>query len=388
MAIFFLIAAANPVAAIWMRPGEAGVWTEADNTQPASAVRPDQSVAELIEQGKALYRSQRFKLALAKFEAALKLEPDNDEALGLAAVTAFRLDNQQQSRNYSIRRADLPNQKDSVKAFSYYRAALTYWREVHDLVAKFGEIKEGKVIFTIPEEDRVNVRNGIESGLGYVDKALALTKNFAEAHNVKNLLHAEAALAANDETTAREHRKQSASSLRRALELSRAAGGSKNSDMADFSLPTIRVSEYSLTKEEEDKLADPMKSLIAGGRPVKRTQAIFPSAKPRRSGGRNDPSSKGVTSDGGAYSLGAGRGALTAAYTPGIVKIEVLISAAGDVVFVHVVDGRPDLNGAAILAARDWKFEPAKFEGKPVQVSGVITFDMKPPGRVKPGAKQ
>jgi TonB family protein len=85
-----------------------------------------------------------------------------------------------------------------------------------------------------------------------------------------------------------------------------------------------------------------------------------------------------VTAGGGAYSLGAGRGALTAAYTPGIVKVEVLISAAGDVVFAHVVDGRHDLNGSAVMAAREWKFEPAKFEGKPVQVSGVITFDMKP----------
>jgi TonB family protein len=72
---------------------------------------------------------------------------------------------------------------------------------------------------------------------------------------------------------------------------------------------------------------------------------------------------------------------LTAAYTPGKVKVEVLISATGEVVFGHIVDGRPDLNGAAILAARAWKFEPAKFEGKQVQVSGMITFDMKPAGR-------
>jgi TonB family protein len=127
-----------------------------------------------------------------------------------------------------------------------------------------------------------------------------------------------------------------------------------------------------------------MMKLIEGGRPVKRTQALFPSVRPPRPGaGQGDPSAKGVTAEGGAYSLGAGRGALTAAYAPGRVKIEVLISTAGEVVFAHVVDGRSDLNGAAILAARGWKFEPAKFEGKPVQVSGVITFDMKP-GRVKP----
>jgi tetratricopeptide (TPR) repeat protein len=344
------------------------------------------SVAELIGQGKALYRSQRFKPALAKFEAALKLEPENDEALGLAAVTAFRLDSQPLSRDYFTRRANLPGQKDTVKAFSYYRIALTHWREVHDLVAKFSEVKESKVVASVPEENQASVRYGIESGLEYTDKALAISNNFAEAYNIKNLLHAEAALAASDEETASEHRKKSVESLRQAIKFSKTPAGAKEGDVADFSLPTIRVSEFAHTDEEEGKIEDPIKKLIAGGKPVKRTQALFPSVKPSRSSDQNDPSAKGVTSGGGAYSLGAGRGALTAAYAPGIVKIEVLISTAGDVVFAHVVDGRSDLNGSAILAARSWKFEQAKFEGKQVQVSGVITFDMKP-GRAKATTK-
>src|SRR6266498_1194912 len=84
---------------------------------PAAGAKSDFSAAQLIEQGKALYRAQRLKPALAKFEAALKLEPKNDEALSLAAVTAFRLDLQPQSRDYFIRRANLTGQRDSVKAF-------------------------------------------------------------------------------------------------------------------------------------------------------------------------------------------------------------------------------------------------------------------------------
>jgi tetratricopeptide (TPR) repeat protein len=347
---------------------------------PAAGAKSDFSAAQLIEQGKALYRAQRLKPALAKFEAALKLEPKNDEALSLAAVTTFRLDLQPQSRDYFIRRANLTGQKDSVKAFSYYRVALTYWREVHDLVAKFVAIKENKVVVTTPEQNRADIRSGIKNGLEYADKALAILDNFAEAQNVKNLLHAEAALSADSEEMADEHRRQSVECLRRAIELTKSPAGAKRGDVADFSLPTIRVSEFAHTDEEEGKIEDPMKTLITGGRPVKRTQAIFPGARPAKAGNQDDPSAKGVTKDGGAYSLGAGRGALTAAYAPGIVKVEVLVSSAGDVVFAHVVDGRSDLNGEAILAARAWKFEPAKFEGKPVQVSAVITFDMKPTG--------
>jgi hypothetical protein len=344
----------------------------------AADAKSDLSAVQLIGQGKALYRAQRLKPALAKFEAALKLDPENDEALSLAAVTAFRLDLQPQSRHYFVRRADLKGQKDSVKAFSYYRVALTYWREAHDLVAKFAGIKGNKVAAPTPEQNREDIRSGINKGLEYADKALAILDNFAEVHNVKNLLHAEAALSADSEGMADAHRRQSVGSLRRAIELSKSPTGANVSDVADFSLPTIRVSEFAHTDEEESKIEDPMKTLITGGRPIKRTQATFPGARPAKAGNQDDPSAKGVTKDGGAYSLGAGRGALTAAYAPGIVKVEVLVSSAGDVVFAHVVDGRSDLNGEAILAARAWKFEPAKFEGKQVQVSGMITFDMKP----------
>jgi tetratricopeptide (TPR) repeat protein len=347
----------------------------------AAGAKSNLSVAQLIAQGKALYRAQRLKPALAKFEAALKLDPENDEALSLAAVTAFRLDLQPQSRDYFVRRADLKGQKDSVKAFSYYRVALTYWREAHDLVAKVAGIKVNKVVVTTPELNREDIRSGINKGLEYADKALAILDNFAEAHNIKNLLHAEAALSADSEGMADAHRRQSVGSLRRAIELSKAAAGAKGGDVADFSLPTIRVSEFAHTDEEESKIEDPMKTLITGGRPVKRMQATFPGARPAKAGNQDDPSAKGVTKDGGAYSLGAGRGALTAAYAPGVVKVEVLVSSVGDVVFAHVVEGRSDLNGEAILAARAWKFEPAKFEGKQVQVSGMITFEMKPGGR-------
>src|SRR5262245_66603280 len=189
--------------------------------KPAGGAKSGSGLVQLIEQGKAQYRAQRLKPALAKFEAALKLEPENDEALSLAAVTAFRLDLQSQSRAYFLRRANLKGQKDSVKAFSYYRVALSYWREVHDLVAKFVGIKENKVVVTTPEQNRVSIRFGINNGLEYADKALTILDNFAEAQNVKNLLHAEAALSADSEEVAIEHRRQSVECLRRAIELSK-----------------------------------------------------------------------------------------------------------------------------------------------------------------------
>ena len=142
-----------------------------------------------------------------------------------------------------------------------------------------------------------------------------------------------------------------------------------------------RLARNVLRQRYTDGVIDEMLKVIEGGRPIKRKSPAFPALRASKNkDAASDPSSTGVTDKGGAYSIGSGRGALTAAYAPGTVKVEVLVSLTGDVVFAHVVDGRDDLNGAAILAARGWKFSPAKLDGSPVQVSGVITFDLKPPG--------
>jgi tetratricopeptide (TPR) repeat protein len=363
-------------------PAARGQQPAVSNPKPApTQALPEKappSVSDLLTQGKAMYRASKYKPALVKFEEALKLEPENDEALGLAAVTAYRLDNQTLSREFFLRRAELRGQKDSVKAYSYYRAALSHWRQVHDLVAKFCEPKDGRFLARIPDRFELDVKYGIDNGLDYASRALALTKNFAEAYNVRNLLHSEAALVAPGEEKYREHQAKALEALRQAQALSKPAAFGTTKETADFSAPTLRVAEIAARKEDEGKTDDPMLKRLAGGKALKRVQPGFPSIAKPKGADAADPAATGVTSDGGAYSLGGGRGALTAAYVPGKVKVEVLIASNGNVVFTHVVDGRSDLRGVAILAARSWKFEPAMFEGKPIQVSGIITFNLKP----------
>lgn len=323
-------------------------------SSPAQAPKQEPTAAALIQQGKAFYRTVRLKLAQEKFEAALKLEPENDEALGLAAVTAFRLDNQKDSRAYFLRRAELPQQKDSVKAFCYYRVALTFWREVHDLVAMHGRFEDGRLVYRLPEQAASDVVYLVTSGLDYVDRTLAIIETFAEAYNIRNLLHAEAALAETNPDKAAQHRQLAIAALTRAVELAEQPTAPKKSEVADFSQPTMRISEYARTPEEESIIDDPMMKLLDGGRPLKRQSAVFPQPKPVK-GEATEPAGPG----------------------PQNVKVEVLISALGDVAFAHVVDGKPEFGAAALLAARGWKFEPARFEGRPVQVSGVITFEVK-----------
>lgn len=345
-------------------------------TGTAPVVKQETTPSGLIQQGKLLYRSVRLKEALEKFEAVLKLEPSNDEALGLAAVTAFRLDNQRASRDYFQRRSELTDQKDSVRAFCDYRIALTYWREVHDIVARHGQVENGVVVYRIQAPELTQIDELVSNGLGYVDRTLRIIENFAEAYNIRNLLHAEAALAAGDGDGSGRHRQESLFALKRACELTEQASASgKKSEVADFSQPTVLISEFGRTPEEDGSMGGAMIRMIEGGKPIRRQMAAFPPPKPAAKIDGALPDQSGLAGQPPPTAPSA-QGPMTPV-SPSSVKVEVLISTLGDVAFAHVVDGRPEWGASALLAARGWKFEPAKFEGRPVQVSGVITFDVK-----------
>ncbi len=58
----------------------------------------------------------------------------------------------------------------------------------------------------------------------------------------------------------------------------------------------------------------------------------------------------------------------------GLVVIEVLIDEQGNVISARPMSGHPLLRAAATAAARQAKFSPTKVAGKPVKVSGQITY--------------
>ena len=59
----------------------------------------------------------------------------------------------------------------------------------------------------------------------------------------------------------------------------------------------------------------------------------------------------------------------------GTVVVQVVIDEEGNVVSASPVSGHPLLRAAAAAAAREAKFAPTKLSGKPVRVSGVITYN-------------
>lgn len=61
--------------------------------------------------------------------------------------------------------------------------------------------------------------------------------------------------------------------------------------------------------------------------------------------------------------------------TQGPVNVEILIDESGRVISARAVDGHAVLRGAAEQAARQARFTPTILGGRPVKVSGVITYN-------------
>ena len=356
--------------------------------QPAATPKPTPPPAtakDLIAQGITQYRKEKFDQAGKQFLAALKLEPNNDEALGYASLTAYQQGNLTQARELFQHRADLNNQKSSVKAFSTYMVALTRWRQAHEIIAKRGEIRLSQTMYKLSEKELIEANGHINAGLDATKKVMAMKSDYAEALNVRNLLQAEAAAVASDEGKASEHRKASLESLRQAIKLYK--GGAE-----DFGAPTILVGEFGVTNEEQDSFADSMLKVLEGGRPVTRATAALPVIKiapAKLKSPDGEPAPSGVGPGGGAVSVGPGQGALRPSKSEvvqligGIAKVEVLINSSGKVVFTRILDGPAATTGPALVAAKKWTFSPPKFEGNSVQVLGVISFNMRSTGKDK-----
>lgn len=62
-------------------------------------------------------------------------------------------------------------------------------------------------------------------------------------------------------------------------------------------------------------------------------------------------------------------------HAEGTIAVQVLIDEEGNVIAARAVSGHPLLEAVAVSAARQAKFSPTTLSGKPVKVSGLITYN-------------
>ena len=80
-----------------------------------------------------------------------------------------------------------------------------------------------------------------------------------------------------------------------------------------------------------------------------------------------------------------------AAKAEGRVVVEVVVNESGQVESARAVEGHPLLRDASVEAARKWEFAPTLLQGKPVKVTGKISFNFvlskeEPPAGLSPAA--
>ena len=63
------------------------------------------------------------------------------------------------------------------------------------------------------------------------------------------------------------------------------------------------------------------------------------------------------------------------AHAQGEVKVQVIIDEDGAVIKAAAVSGHPLLYAVSVAAARETKFTPTLWDGKPVKVTGVLTYN-------------
>lgn len=73
--------------------------------------------------------------------------------------------------------------------------------------------------------------------------------------------------------------------------------------------------------------------------------------------------------------------AAKAAHAEGTVVVQVTIDESGNVIVANAVSGHPLLRAAAVAAARQARFTPTLLSGKPVKISGMLTYEFKPEER-------
>jgi TonB family protein len=67
--------------------------------------------------------------------------------------------------------------------------------------------------------------------------------------------------------------------------------------------------------------------------------------------------------------------AARAAHASGTVVVQVLVDESGNVTTAQATSGHPLLRQAAVAAAKQARFTPTKLSGRPVKVSGVLTYN-------------
>jgi len=143
--------------------------------------------------------------AIRAFEAAREKDPNNDVIYAfIAHLYDTSLGDQDKQFEWLLRRANLPGVKDDVKRDVFYNIGVNKWKDAFPLTTRWTDLTKGAAraddpmyhIYMrsdMPAEDRKKAEAATAEGMDYLNKALALDPEYANAYSYVALLNREQA---------------------------------------------------------------------------------------------------------------------------------------------------------------------------------------------------
>lgn len=160
-------------------------------------------------------------------ESRLK-ERDRDQTYAFIADLYRTLDDQKSYKEWLQKRADLPNQKPTTRAECLYSIGVTYWNEATKISKKYETQVPGKLAETAKpdkwkKEDIDAILEAVQTGLKYIEQAIAADPKYANAYSYKALLLKEQMKATADPQLASKLEKAALEATEKFQELNRQA---------------------------------------------------------------------------------------------------------------------------------------------------------------------
>jgi tetratricopeptide (TPR) repeat protein len=195
----------------------------------ATAIRSRVNNEDGEEQIKAAKQAIEAYLELLKPENEKRLkERDRDQIYAFIADLYKTLDDQKSYQEWLKKRAELPNQKPTTKAECLYSIGVIYWNEATKISRKYETQVPGK----LPEvakpdkwkkEDIDALQQAVQTGLKYIEEAIAADPRYANAYSYKSLLLKEQAKATADPQVVNQLERSAQEAVEKFQELNRQA---------------------------------------------------------------------------------------------------------------------------------------------------------------------
>lgn len=293
----------------------------ARQTQPADQGKINGSLRKADD----LYKGGKFKEAIDAYKETLKLDPNNDQAIGYIGYSYNKLHDTDQARVWMKKRVELPGQSPSKKAQVLTDITLLYWDEAHmDIAARLAGGNKN-----LKPEDVAAVKVLLVEGLDAATKTVAIAPRSAKGFNLMNLLYRASAAIEADPASKTDMLAKADEALRKAIQIYEAVPQQESPDL--WVVPTLSAIN-----------GTDLGQTAHFGAPTKRpSPAVLKDAR------------------------------------EGSVIVEVVVGRDGKVRLQRVLTGQGKPGDVALGSAHQWEFQPSTFEGHTVQVIETISFPAK-----------